>query len=297
VETTDPDLDWVEIGQTLEGNGLATQWERLLKHQGTWVGSFTQLSPTGEVEQDVPTEVALIPLEQGLVMRQEIRKQPPGQAVSETVLEYRSLGRGVLFCENGAFSQGSMQWSPVSEFGAELGFIHGAERLRVVQIFPSQPSLGSLTLIRESLQGTEPTRRPDLTVEQLIGTWVGEAVTVYPDFQPSRSQTTRLEITPAGTAITQTLSFSAGPPIQSQAQLHGSSLRFDQGPLPVTVLLLPSGGSATFPNSIQPGQPFFLEAGWLITPTLRQRLIRTYDPRGTWTSLTLVVEEKRISLG
>ncbi|MBD2112457.1 MULTISPECIES: DUF3598 family protein [Cyanophyceae] len=271
----------------------STQWARLLKNQGTWVGSFTQVSPTGEILQDTPSEVALIPLNEGNTMRQEIRKRPPGQPPSETVLEYSSLGRGVLFCETGAFSQGSIQRSPVSEFGAELGLIHGSDRLRVAQVFPRQPTLGSLTLIREHLAGTEPTPRPMLTVDQLIGTWVGEATTVFPDWQPQRSMATRLEIQPGSDrAITQTLTFGNSPSIQSQGQLVGSTLRFEQGSQPVTVLLLPGGASTTFPTEIQSGQPLFLEAGWLITPTLRQRLIRTYNAQGTWESLTLVTEQK-----
>lgn len=271
----------------------SSQWARLLKNQGTWVGSFTQVSPTGQVEQDIPSEVALIPLDGGNTMRQEIRKMPPGNPVSETVLEYRSLGRGVMFCETGAFSQGSIQRSPVSEFGAELGLIHGSERLRLAQIFPKQPTLGSLTLIREHLVGTNLVQRPDLSLDQLLGTWVGEAETVFPDFQPPQTMTTRLEIQPAGpAAIAQTLSFDNGAQIQSQGQLVGSALRFDQGGQPVTVLLLPGGASASFPTEVRSGQPFFLEAGWLITPTLRQRLIRAYSAQGTWVSLTLVVERR-----
>lgn len=282
-------------------SATSTQWARLLKNQGTWVGSFTQVSPTGEILQDTPSEVALIPLNAGSTMRQEISKYPPGQSPSETVLEYSSLGRGVLFCETGAFSQGSIQRSPVSEFGAELGLIHGSDRLRVAQIFPRQPTLGSLTLIRESLAGTEPTPRPELTMDQLIGTWVGEATTVFPDWQPQQAMATRLEIQPEGDGLrpvynqrnlTQTLTFGNSPSIQSRGQLVGSTLRFEQGSQPVTVLLLPAGASATFPTEIQSGQPLFLEAGWLITPTLRQRLIRTYNAQGTWESLTLVTEQK-----
>ena len=272
---------------------MASQWERLLKNQGLWIGSFTQISPVGEILQDTPTEVALIPLNQGKTMRQEIRKQRPGQPVSETVLEYGSLGRGVLFCENGAFSQGSLQWSPVSDFGAELGLIHDTERLRIAQIFPKQPNLGNLTLIREYLQGTTPPHRPQLTAEQLLGTWLGKAVTVFADFQPEQAMTTRLEIQPAASGIIQqSLCFGEGSEIQSRGVQVGSTLQFEQGSQPVTVLLLPDGASASFPTAIQPGQPLFLEAGWLITPILRHRLIRTYNAQGTWISLTLVVEER-----
>ncbi len=271
----------------------SSQWERLLKNQGTWVGSFTQLSAAGEVLQDTPSEVTLEPLNQNNTIRQIIRKRPPGQPPSETVLEYSSLGRGVLFCETGAFSQGSIQRSPVGEFGAELGLIYGPERLRLAQIFPKQPRLGSLTLIREHLDGAAPTPRPNLTLDQLMGTWVGEATTVFPDFQPQQTMATRLEIRPiARGAVAQTLTFGDGPALQSQGRPVGSALQFSEGSQPVTLLPLPAGASATFPTEIQAGQALFLEAGWLITPTLRQRLIRTYNPQGTWVSLTLVAEQK-----
>jgi hypothetical protein len=69
-------------------------------------------------------------------------------------------------------------------------------------------------------------------------------------------------------------------------------IQFSQGRQPMTVLLLPNGASATFPTAIVPGHTFVLELGWLITPTLRQRLIRSYDERGSWVGLTQVVEEK-----
>ena len=272
---------------------MATPGQRLLKNQGTWVGSFTQFDPAGTMGQDTPSEVCLLPLQEGTVMRQEIRLTAAGESPRETVLEYRSLGRGVLFCENGAFSQGAMQWSPVSEFGAELGLIEGSDRLRLVLLFPRQPHLGSLTLIREHQQGTTPPERGPLSLDQLVGTWVGQGVTVYPDWQPEQSCSTRLVIKRQGRdRLQQTLYLDGGQVIESQAVVRGSTLAFDQGSQPVNLLLLPGGASATFPQSIQPGQPFFLEAGWLVTPTLRHRLVRGYNAQGTWVSLTLVVEKK-----
>jgi hypothetical protein len=278
---------------------VASQWERLLKNQGVWVGSFTQVSPTGDILEDVPTEVSLLAEEGGNLMRQTIRKNPPGQPPQDMELAYRSLGRGVLFCEDGAFSQGSIQWSPVSEFGAELGLIYGHERLRLAQVFPRQASLGRLTLIRESLRESgrdaPPAPRLPLLVEHLLGTWVGHGTTVYPNHQPETTLTHRLVLeATAADRVVQTLSLSPGPTLSSPGQRVGATIQFRQGLQPVTVLCLPSGASATFPTAIVPGQPFFLELGWLITPTLRQRLIRRYNERGTWVSLTQVIEEKVI---
>jgi len=276
---------------------MTSQWERLLKNQGTWIGSFTQISPqTGKPLADMPSEVVLQPREPGDAMHQIIRKYPPRQPVQETVLDYRSLGRGVLFGETGAFSQGSLQWSPVSDFGAELGLIEQTERLRVALTFPRQRTLEGLTLIREHLQGTEPRQRPHLTLDLLVGTWTGTATTVFLDWQPEQTMETQLTVTSTeGNGVEQTLQFGGHPPVQTSGWSESNSLKFDQGQQPVTVLLLPGGASASFPTSIQSGQPLFLEAGWLITPDRRQRIIRTYDPQGTLASLTVVIEHKVIA--
>jgi hypothetical protein len=275
---------------------MTSQWERLLKNQGTWIGSFTQISPqTGKPLADMPSEVILQLREPGDTMHQVIRKYPPEQPVQETVLDYRSLGRGVLFGPTGAFSQGSLQWSPVSDFGAELGLIDQTERLRIALTFPRQPVLEGLTLIREHRRGTEPQQRTHLTLDALTGTWTGTATTVFPDWQPEQTMETQLTVTSTeGTRVRQTLQFGGRSPIQTAGWVEGNSLKFDQGQQPVTVLLLPGGASASFPTSIQPGQPLFLEAGWLIAPDRRQRIIRTYDPRGTLASLTIVIEHKVI---
>jgi hypothetical protein len=65
-------------------------------------------------------------------------------------------------------------------------------------------------------------------------------------------------------------------------------------------LLLPDGASATCPKQIIEGNPFFLEIGWLRSlvvisknvPLARQRLIRRYNEKGEWVSLTWVTEQK-----
>ncbi|MEM9164600.1 MAG: DUF3598 family protein [Cyanobacteria bacterium P01_F01_bin.4] len=273
-------------------------WQRLLKNAGTWQGSFTQLSPQGQVLSDLPSEVVLLPSDDHKLMRQEIRKFPQGEPVSKQVLEYRTLGRGILLFENGAFSNGAMQWGPFSEFGAELGLIYQGRRLRVVELFDQSAQLKTITLIRESLAGAAnsedfPSESP-LKVEALMGTWEGEAVTAYPDYRPERQMFTRLTVERiAAEQIRQTLSFDSDlPPISSIGQISGSVIRFTAGPQPVQVMLLPDGASATCPIQIQPRQPLFLEAGWLIEPTLRQRMIRRYDAQGGWVSLTLVTERK-----
>ena len=282
-----------------------TQWECLLQNLGDWQGSFTRFSPEGELIEDIPTVVSLHGLNNNQTIRQIIRRCPSDRPVEEKILEYSSLGRGVLFFENGAFSQGSIQLSPFGEFGAELGLIAGDRRLRLVQLFEDR-KLTTITLIRERLADTttpEP-RQPSpnfaaienkLKVEDLLGEWQGEAITIYPDRRSPDTYPVQLQVTKNGNnRITQQLTISQGNSIQvnSKARIEGSLLYFDEGSQFNQVLLLPDGASATCPQEVRSGQAFFLEAGWLLQPNLRQRLIRRYDDKGGWSSLTLVTERK-----
>jgi hypothetical protein len=272
---------------------VSSQWANLLQNLGAWQGSFTRLSPQGEIKQDIPTLVTLEGVNDHQTVRQTIQhfSQATGEVVQEKVLEYSSLNRGVLFFENGAFSQGSIQYGPFSEFGAELGFINGDRRLRLVQLFNTDSHLSSLTLIREHRLKTEVAERPPLTLEMLLGEWQGEAVTLYPDWRNAETYPTALSIEMSGDRLSQCLT-TPGLKFTSTAKIDGSILQFDQGNYPVQVLLLADGASSTTPLTIPKGQPFFLEAGWLIEPNLRQRLIRSYDAQGGWSSLTLVTERK-----
>jgi Domain of unknown function (DUF3598) len=269
-----------------------SQWDNLLCNLGAWEGSFTSLSVQGDIQADTPTLVTLEGLDDNKMVRQTIDRFSADRAevVQHRVLEYRSPGRGILLFEGGAFSQGSIQLAPSTEFGAELGFIWGEHRLRLVQIFNEDRQLAKLTLIREHLQGKQPSDRLPLTVEQLIGQWQGEAVTIDLSWR-STHYTSALSVKREGDRLYQHLTL---PDLEfsSSAQINGSTLLFDQGKLPIQVLLLPDGASSNTPQALPKDQPFFLEAGWLINPNLRQRMVRSYDAQGGWSSLTLVTERR-----
>ncbi|MFB8791279.1 MAG: DUF3598 family protein [Potamolinea sp.] len=275
---------------------MPSQWEYLLQNLGEWQGSFTHLSPQGEQLKDTPSVVSLEALNDNQTIRQTIHFFPVNQPVEEKVLEYSSLNRSTLFFANGAFSQGSMQWGPFSEFGAELGLISGNRRLRLVQLFNKNSQLEQLTLIREHKAGEDSKTLPTLTLEQLLGEWQGEAVTMYPDWRspityPTQLKLYRQEIN----RIEQQLTFGTGSAVRtitSSAIINGPILNFDQGSLPVQVLFLPDGASSNCPLQVKPGHFFVLEVGWLLEPNKRQRLIRSYSDKGEWISLTLVKEER-----
>lgn len=275
---------------------MRSQWDCLLQNIGEWQGSFTRFSPQGEQLEDTPTVVSLEGLNDNKTMRQIVRRLPPNQPIDEKILEYSSLGRHILFLENGAFSFGSIQWGPFSEFGAELGLIEGKRRLRLVQMFNRDSQLEKITLIREKLAGSNELERPPLTVEQLFGEWQGEAVTIYPNFSKSEIYPTMLKIEPeTDDRLTQQLTFGSGSAVRtitSKAQINGSVLSFAESTLPTQVILLPDGASCNCPLQVKPGHFFVLEVGWLLKPNQRQRLIRTYSDKGEWVSLTLITEQK-----
>ncbi|HEY9849424.1 MAG TPA: DUF3598 family protein [Leptolyngbyaceae cyanobacterium] len=272
---------------------MKSQWECLLQNLGEWQGSFTRISPQGELLEDTPTVVSLVGLNNNQMVRQTVRRFLPSQLPQDTVLEYSSLGRNTLFFENGAFSQGSIQLAPFTVFGAELGLIDGNRRLRLVQMFDKQGNLETLTLIREKLAGTDENHDNLVTsVDSLWGEWQGEAVTLYPDFRSPDSYATKLKIyRNEDGKLFQELNF-ANRTIASSAKVDGPMLYFEEGFQPVRVLLLPAGASCTFPLTVKLGQAFFLEVGWLINSHHRQRLIRNYNEKGEWVSLTLVEEFK-----
>ncbi|NET43908.1 DUF3598 family protein [Okeania sp. SIO2B3] len=280
---------------------MKTQWENFLQNLGEWHGSFTKISAQGDIVEDTPSILILESLdEQNKTVRLTLRRftysgdnsQPK---VNELVREYQTFGKDTMFFEDGTFSQGSIQISPISVNGAELSFINQNRRLRLVELFNQDGNFQTLTLIREKRAGTNALENPILTVDALLGKWQGEAITIYPDLRTPDVYPTQMELKIENTGrLFQQITFgnSNQKIITSTARIEGSILHFDQGSQPVKVLLLPDGASATLPIKVELRKPIFFEAGWLIKPDLRQRLIRTYNEKGEWVSLTLVTEHK-----
>ena len=268
---------------------MKSQWECFLQKLGVWEGSFTNFSSEGTLLTDTPSRLSL----EGLNNNQTVRLTLCRSGGDDLVKEYSSVGGGLLFFENGSFSEGLIQLGPFSEFGAELAFVHENRRLRLVQLFDKTGDLSRLVLIREHLAGTPATERPPLQINDLLGEWQGQAVTIYRDLRSPDIYSTTLKIQLDDTGrLIQTTSFGDRT-ITSTAIIKGSIVLFDQDPQKqVQVLLLPDGASATSPLKVQLRQPLFLEAGWLIQSNLRQRMIRSYNDKGEWVSLTLVTEEK-----
>ncbi len=269
---------------------MKSQWECFLQNLGVWEGSFTNFSPQGTLLNDTPSRLSL----EGLNNSQKVRLTL-SRSGQDIIREFNSVGGGLLFFENGSFSEGLIQLGPFSEFGAELALVHENRRLRLVQLFDNTGQLKELILIREHLARTLVAERPTLQINDLLGEWQGQAVTIYPDLRSPDTYSTifKLQLDDAGRLI-QSTSF-AERTITSTATIKDPIVLFDQDPQKqVQVLFLPDGASATSPLKVQLRQPFFIEVGWLIQPNLRRRMIRSYNEKGEWVSLTLVTEERKL---
>lgn len=270
---------------------MLSQWDCFLKNLGEWHGSFTRMSSLGEETEDTPSIVTLEGRDNNRTVHQEVHYLPHDKPPRDVVLDYQNLNRTILFFENGAFSQGSIQWSGYGQFGGEFGLIEGDRRLRMVQLFNGK-DIERLVLIREKAPQSRTSERPVLTVEQLLGEWQGQAVTMYPDLRTPDTYSTNLTIERKDNdIIEQQLSFGSRT-ITSSAVIEGSRLLFRESSIPIQILLLPDGASCNCPEEIKSGQPFVLEMGWLLQSDRRQRIIRSYDKTGAWTNCTLVTEKK-----
>jgi hypothetical protein len=276
---------------------MRSQWECLLQNLGCWQGSFSRLSKSGEILEDIPSETSLELKEDNQTVRQVVRRFYDGQP-QDLVLEYRTLNRSTTFFENGAFSQGALQFAPHTEFGAELGLIYGDRRLRVVLLYDKVSQLDRVTFIREHLLNSTTPERPALTLNDLLGKWEGEAITIASNWLEPESMSTVTEWKQEGDRVIMTLQMQTpmgAKTITSIARIdpHNSQiLNFEQDTLSIQTLFLPDGASITCPVAIATRQPFRLSISWLLEPNLHQRMIRAYDHRGGWASLTLVTERK-----
>ena len=288
---------------------MGAQWDGLLMNLGDWRGAFVQLDPqTGQRTGAEPSLVSLQSHDGGKTVVQRIRRaaQPvedwdaSNQPLAcDRQLVIASLGRSFMALPSGAFSQGSTQLGPFSEFGAELGLLMGDRRVRLVERFDREGRLEPLTLMAETRGDGQRAAAPVVSspaelLDVLVGTWHGEATTVYPDFSPTTTGTTTLTVARVGNAIEQTLTF-ADRAIASCGHFDGRRIRFGgESDRPgIQVLLLENGISANCPERVVLRRPFVLELGWLVSPTERRRLVRTYAPSGEWVSLTEVVEHKQ----
>ena len=246
---------------------MRSQWECLLQNLGCWQGSFTRLSTKGEILEDIPSETSLELKEDNQTVRQVVRRFYDDQP-QDLVLEYRSLNKSTTFFENGAFSQGSLQFAPYTEFGAELGLIYGDRRLRVVILYNKDSQLDRVTFIREHLPHNTTPEHPALTLNDLLGKWEGEAITIASDWLEPECMSTVTEWKQEGDRVIMSLQMQTpmgAKTITSIAKIdpnNSQTLNFEQDTLSIQTLFLPDGASITCPVAIAASHFAYLFHGY-----------------------------------
>ncbi|MCH4904807.1 DUF3598 family protein [Cylindrospermopsis raciborskii CHAB3438] len=282
---------------------MLTNWRNFLKNAGEWRGSFTRISGQGEILDSTLSILNLEATNNNETVLFRLRRfqghNYDSPVIQDYQQEYTSLAKENIFFETGAFSKGTVQLAPFAEFGAEYGFVHENRRSRLVQLYNKDGELSGLTLIREFRSFTDAQERPQLTVEQLIGKWQGISHTVYSDLRPSNKETTYLEIKKLDNGHLEKQQLFAGEEMISLGKIVDNRLIFEPSSrqqsnqkLNNEEILLPDGVSSNVPPKLERRKEFFIEAGWLVKDTERQRLIRSYNAQGEWISSSHIVEIK-----
>ena len=276
---------------------MNSNWQNFLQNLGEWQGSFTTFSAAGEIVSSTVSILNLVAAEENKLVKFRVRRYGAegygSEPTTDFTEEYRTIGRQNVFFDTGAFSKGTIQISPVSDFGAEYGFVALDRRLRFVQLFDMERKFSKVVLIREFLADSKAIEQPPLTVDRLIGRWIGQATTAYADLRNPEVIETCLEIQRIGVdQLQQTLTFGDRS-ISSTALITENKLIFTDTNR--EILLLPDGGSSNVPLQINSRTAVFVEAGWLVTDTDRQRMLRSYNDQGEWVSSTHVIEHKQSS--
>ncbi|MFQ6538478.1 MULTISPECIES: DUF3598 family protein [Aphanothece] len=274
---------------------MSSQWDNFLRNLGEWHGSFADLDIQGSVLRSTPSILSLEASEEGRCVHFRLRRFGQGGTdtppTSDHRQDYRSLGRQVVFFETGAFAKGSLQIAPRTRSGAEYGFVGPDRRLRLVQLHGEDGRFESLVLIREFRAGGNAPERPPLELDQLVGTWQGQAATVEADWPEPTLSPCASRIERCGGDQVRILTTIGSDQTERQGSLQGRTIRFD-GPAPELLNLLPDGGSSRVPLQVSHREAFSVEAGWLSSPTERQRLIRRYNDRGEWVSASHLIETR-----
>jgi hypothetical protein len=116
-------------------------------------------------------------------------------------------------------------------------------------------------------------------------------MTRYADNRNPDTVQTQIVVERKGDRLMQSLQFG-NHRIETSAHIDGNRLHFSESAQPMQLLCLPGGASALVPQQIQPRTPFVFEAGWLVEPSLRKRMVRSYGDKGEWVSITVVTERK-----
>jgi Domain of unknown function (DUF3598) len=272
---------------------MKSQWECVLNNLGEWVGSFTTVTPHGDLIEDIPSIIKLEGVNDNRSIHLVLTRFYPlpnstERYPKEVVWDFSSPpGVGAIYFETGAFSSGALAITMGVKTIAEFSLIVTDRRFRMIQTFEAEQQLDRITFVREYRQGQTIAARPQLTIADLCGIWQGTSTTFYPDDRSPIVTNSQSRFTPSGSGYQLVADANSIDLTATTDRL----LQFSDHDRSYQILLLPDGGYATTPTQIRLGQPFYLEIGWMYAAGKRHRLVRRYDSTGKWASATLIVEE------
>ncbi|WP_373539359.1 DUF3598 family protein [Chamaesiphon sp.] len=163
---------------------MKSQWECVLENLGEWVGSFTTVTASGELIEDIPSNIQLIGTSDRRAIHLVLKRFYilPGSTerfAKEVVWDFSTPpGIGAIYFETGAFSSGALTVTAGVKTIAEFSLKATDRRFRMIQTFDPNQKLDCITFVREYRQGTTTPERPHLTIADLLGTWKGIATTL-----------------------------------------------------------------------------------------------------------------------
>ena len=275
---------------------MKSQWECVLENLGEWVGSFTTVTPQGELIEDIPSIISLEGVRDNQAIHLVLKRFYPLPGSTETyakevVWDFSTPpGIGAVYFETGAFSSGGLTATSGVKFIVEFSLVGIDRRFRTIQQFDANHRLDRVTYVREHRQGTDAPERPHLTIPDLSGRWTGTAITRFPDDRSPATNPIESTFTVDETGY----QWREGSESIDLNVINERLLQFARGQQSYQLLLLPDSSYSLTPTQIVPGNPFFIEIGWINQLGQRQRLVRRYDSTGTWHSVTFITESNHL---
>ncbi|MEM9151414.1 MAG: DUF3598 family protein [Cyanobacteria bacterium P01_F01_bin.3] len=285
---------------------LDFQWACIRQNIGTWHGSFSQFSPTGELVKDTPSVLTLEETEPDKTMELTLERFPKSGEKTVNRLTFTAPGPApyTYYFESGAFSQGSSQWSSFGQFATEFSLKIGDKRVRYVIMYESTSSYTSVlkyvTLICETPEEDTQFVEETLTAENLLGTWKGEAEVIYATGEPFTIGVAEWQLSTDLMLVCQeqfdeqdqrlSVMSDTEATLSAKTVLPLKATTNDQ--LDYQLMLLPNGAYCLLPQEIKRETAFRFEVGWVSAKGNRQRLIRYYDTRGVWMNSALINDKQ-----
>ncbi len=272
---------------------MKSQWECVLENLGEWVGSFTTVTPAGDLIEDIPSIIKLAGVRDNQAIHLVLTRFYPlpnstERYPKEVVWDFSTPpGIGAIYFDSGAFSSGALAVTAGGKTIAEFSLIANDRRFRTIQMFDIDGKFDRVTFVSEYRQGTTIPARSQLTIPDLLGTWQGEATTFHP--QSTSPTVTRSHSTL--TALDRGYQLVENNDSIDLTATSDRLLQFTRDGRAYQILLHPDGGYTTTPTQIALGHPFEVEIGWVHQIGHRERLVRQYDSTGRWCGTTFYVEE------